>query len=109
EMLELLLPTRDSEDWAPSNLDPVTVMDISPNRLYREQEWHYCDRESCQSPRTFQAEEVWLWKSDKNAGTIFTTPLQEFAELYEHNSLAGGQGVSEASPTSSDSSGYWSP
>eukprot|EP00439_Symbiodinium_sp_Y106_P081669 s689_g20.t2 len=55
-----------------------------------------------------QAADVWLWKSDKTAGTIFTSPLQTFAELYEHNALAGGQGVSEASPTSSDSSGYWS-
>jgi len=81
---------------------------MSPNRLYREQEWHccdresYCDRESCQSPRIFEATDVWLWKSDKNAETMFTRPLQEFAELYEHNALAGGQGVSEAS------SGYWS-
>ena len=76
-----------------------------------------------------QATDVWLWKSDKNAETMFTRPLREFAELYEHNALAGrslqaafppirfwcrrvnlagGQGVSEASPTSSDSSGYWS-
>eukprot|EP00439_Symbiodinium_sp_Y106_P019580 s7514_g2.t1 len=49
-----------------------------------------------------QATDVGLWKSDKNAGKMFTRPLQEFAELYEHNALAGGQGVSEAS------SGYWS-
>ena len=71
-----------------------------------------------------QATDVWLWKSDKNAETMFTRPLREFAELYEHNALAGrslqaafppfcfwcpsrvniagGQGVSEAS------SGYWS-
>ena len=71
-----------------------------------------------------QATDVWLWKSDKHAETMFTRPLQEFAELHEHNALAGrslqaafppccfwcpsrvniagGQGVSEAS------SGYWS-
>ena len=36
-----------------------------------------------------QATDVWLWKSDKNAETMFTRPLQEFAELYEHNALAG--------------------
>ena len=36
-----------------------------------------------------QATDVWLWKSDKNAETMFTRPLQEFAQLYEHNALAG--------------------
>ncbi|CAE7526121.1 unnamed protein product [Symbiodinium natans] len=96
------LPTLEQE-WQPTS--PVWRRPnepTSPIRLWREQAWHFEDREGRleNDGQTFQARDLWDWK---NPVTSYALEIRNFKKVIE-KIKEGGEGMSMASSYASGAS-----